>query len=645
METHTAASCSVVGTPTEEAWAQAFSLGNFYGVFSIFGKDSVSLSVVGKDILETLQRSYSSLSEISLLSLSTLLPVIADKYSHLQINYVFAFQTGKTLYLLGSGGGSALLLRGDKKAIILNETDHSASGFIENGDTLLLFTKRFLDIISLTDVLQIITHKSFDIIADTLAPIIHKENDSGLVSCEIIHFEHSSYLDMDTEQITHQISNKQNITEEDNNAVKLSLLSTFLSRVKPSLLTIIHKLPRFSAPFVPRLLDTKNSFYLFLHPEKNQKKRALFTVGLVLILLLTIVVVLVKQKRTTEESLSQFSITYSQAEQKYTDGKVLLTLNPTRARALLLESKKTADQVALLTRDKTKEKVKIDLLLKNISDALESVSGVYKLSTVSPYFDLNLVKKSGMGNKLSLNKGMIVILDSENKSIYSVKSQSKDIGIIGGGPEKFTNSKFISLHGNFAYTFTDSGVVETDILNKTSTTVLKKDPEWGVIGALVEFGAFKGNLYLLDTSRSRILKYISNDTGFISTKDYLNEDVKPTFSKATSMAIDGSVWILLSDGTILRFTQGRPDYFALSGLDYAFSSSSTLYTDGDSLNLYVLDRGNKRMVVVDKDKKMGEYVSQYVWDGFGQATDFTVDEANKKIYVVSGSKFYLLDLK
>ncbi len=48
------------------------------------------------------------------------------------------------------------------------------------------------------------------------------------------------------------------------------------------------------------------------------------------------------------------------------------------------------------------------------------------------------------------------------------------------------------------------------------------------------------------------------------------------------MAIDGSIWVLENDGTILKFTRGKADNFNISGLDKAFSSPAKIFTNVDT---------------------------------------------------------------
>ena len=52
-------------------------------------------------------------------------------------------------------------------------------------------------------------------------------------------------------------------------------------------------------------------------------------------------------------------------------------------------------------------------------------------------------------------------------------------------------------------------------------------------------------------------------------------------------------------------------------------------------NIYVLDNGAAKIVVFDKN---GAYKTQYQGSFIKTAKDFDVQESNKKIYVLSGTK-------
>ena len=156
------------------------------------------------------------------------------------------------------------------------------------------------------------------------------------------------------------------------------------------------------------------------------------------------------------------------------------------------------------------------------------------------------------------------------------------------------------------------------------------------MGDVVAIGSFAGNLYLLDKEKGTIYKYQGSQG---EKRNYLASDVHPDFGNAASMAIDGAIWVLFSDGRVTKFIQGVPESLTLQGLDTPLSSPTVLYTDDESDQLYILDKGNKRVVVAKKD---GTYSSQYVWEGIKDVTDIVASEKEKKIFLLSGSKIYVI---
>jgi hypothetical protein len=67
-----------------------------------------------------------------------------------------------------------------------------------------------------------------------------------------------------------------------------------------------------------------------------------------------------------------------------------------------------------------------------------------------------------------------------------------------------------------------------------------------------------------------------------------------------------------------------------------------VYASDEIKYLYVLDRENKRVVMLEKD---GTYLSQYVWESVLAPTHMVVSESLKKILLVADGKIYALELK
>ena len=201
----------------------------------------------------------------------------------------------------------------------------------------------------------------------------------------------------------------------------------------------------------------------------------------------------------------------------------------------------------------------------------------------------------------------------------------------------------------FLYVVTGTGISVVDIKEqKTKPDVIKTDPEWGIIEDMDVFG---GNIYLLDTQKSRIWKYVATDKvasssaarqGFTELREYLNPDSFPDLSKATNMSIDGSVWLGTSIGQILRFTQGKENTFVPLGVQPEFGKYLKVYTTDTTQNVYVYDKDNSRIVILDKD---GFYLSQYVWKETLKPSGFVAFEATKKLFLLVDGKLYLLKMQ
>src|SRR5258708_4778233 len=105
------------------------------------------------------------------------------------------------------------------------------------------------------------------------------------------------------------------------------------------------------------------------------------------------------------------------------------------------------------------------------------------------------------------------------------------------------------------------------------------------------------NVYLLDEFKNQIWKYIATDNGFSDRNQYLREGEGADFAAARNLQIDGSVWILKSDNTMLKFTQGGKDFFQIGQVDPPLDKIKSFYLADDTSNIYFLDNDNSRVVV------------------------------------------------
>lgn len=361
------------------------------------------------------------------------------------------------------------------------------------------------------------------------------------------------------------------------------------------------------------------------------------TAGIVILLLLLLLVftagsgILAGRRK---EANTRLDASLSEITHKFEEGVALVDLNPIRARALLGEAKELLEtELQISPSGKTGQK--LSALLKEVDESLAVAVRRYEV-TPNSYFELGLIKPQAVGDQLSLYQDALVVLDRKNQAVYRLSLSSKSARILGGGSD-FSGSRSIAVHGEEVYVLTDA-VSRVILPDGRLEQIVPMDSEWGKIVAI---SAYAGNLYLLDTEKNQVWKYIRTETGFSSRQDYLLFDALIDLSRANQMVIDGYVWAI-KDGNIMRFSQGQEYPWKIGGLDEPLGSALGLYTDDTTKNIYILDKDHRRVVVADKD---GAYLAQYSWRENLPVSDMVVSEVIKKILLLSGDTIYGIDLQ
>ncbi|MBI3115426.1 MAG: hypothetical protein HYZ09_02960 [Candidatus Kerfeldbacteria bacterium] len=144
---------------------------------------------------------------------------------------------------------------------------------------------------------------------------------------------------------------------------------------------------------------------------------------------------------------------------------------------------------------------------------------------------------------------------------------------------------------------------------------------------------FQNRLYLLDRTGGQILRYPRTSSGYGASQPWLT-DPSVTLTDARSLAIDGAIYVLQANGTVLELVRGEQQDLAFDPIDPPLSSAALLWTEELSDFLYVFSPETNRLAVF---KKNGALKVQYEDASFGSATGFAVDETNAVAYVLSGN--------
>lgn len=567
----------IVANPNEYSWSQAYNAGRLFAVLSLENqgetKEKDFLNVLGKEVLDTLEQEFFTLETKDLESIKkAVLETSAKIPEEIVCSFVICAFVNNILYTYILGNGKILLKRNGKLGTLLESAEKkadslkSASGFLEDGDIIILQTKQFANIISAATLSEFLDNLPPAETAENIAPLVHEKEESGAAAIII---NYKSPLGINESVVAPE---EEEIKEEKpafTKKLKISdNLKSFLTKIK-----------------LPKNL------------EINHSRKVILTVVVVIVIVFAGSVFFAVKKQQDTKIQALFNQIYPEASKKYEEGQGLLDLNQNLARDSFSKAKKLLEEGKDKFGKNSKEEKQILALLAKVNSSLESSSGI----------------KESSAKEVSAGESFYLSAQLKNTAIY------------------------FSYDDKNIYGLTSDAVYSLDKEGKNKKQIIKNDRAWEDGVALFPYF---GNIYVLDKKQNQILKFVAGSLGF-SKVNYFS-DTKPNFSNAVSLAIDSSIYVLSSNGTIDKFTKGKTDSFSISGLDMPFKNPTRIYTNINNDNIYVLDNGNSRIVILDKN---GAYKAQYKADIIKTAKDFDVFEKDKKIFVLSSGKIYQIDLK
>jgi hypothetical protein len=599
----------VVGTPDGTSWSQVHLFsppveekqekrGQLLAVVSLTAGEESLTAESGREILSRLNEEYyGSLEPASpFLALRKTLEKI-NQETQSEIAAAVFYQTAAYLGVVGQS--RVVIKRGSSLQTVLAGTEAEikiASGFIKEEDLFLLGTAEFFNLVAQGTLRAALEAGEPEEAVEILAPIVAGRAGVGGVAAVI------AKVVAESEERLGQIrtEEREEIRVFPRRNLVFSAAKKLVSgRLRPSI-------------FVRR-------------KESWRSRRMLFSVAAILIFLLLASVFLGIRKRQAEQETARLSRVYEQARAKFEEGKARLSFQPNKARELLEEAKKLVEENQKL---KTKNQ-KLVTLREEIEKELAKTIREYKFDQLTLFLDLNLVKEGATGERLSLIGDQLVVLDKAGQRLIGINLETKAAAILAGG-EGFAQATAVAGEEKKVYTLTPEGILASEA-GKTSL-LIKKAETWGEIVDLKTYG---GNFYLLDKGGQTIWRYPG-------ARNWLGK-AQPELNKALSLAIDGSIYMLVDTlPWILKFTAGRQETFSAVGLDKPLASPTRIYTDENAKNIYILDKGNFRVVVLDKT---GNYQASYLWAGMEEVTDLVAGEENKRIFLLAKNKIYQIEIK
>lgn len=363
---------------------------------------------------------------------------------------------------------------------------------------------------------------------------------------------------------------------------------------------------------------------LRINPEGVQKrKKWAVLLGVLFLILLAVSLVTGSIKIKTDREAKRWSEFSEPIEKNIQDAQDLEKINPSGARKLIEDVRKTFDiQKVEFVNGKYKDEVTV--LEEKLTNAWMVISGE-KESQIEELVNIQLVREGFMGDSISLIKaGNVLAVDSKLGTIASAELANKNIKVVAGKGEGLGWLDAVS-DGSRVLILTEKGVS----INGKETGGVVFDM---AVSKAVALGKFGANIYILDAGNKEIYKYGAISDGYGDRTRWLKQDQSISLMPV-DIAIDSDVWVLGESGEVERFRRGEREQYSLSGVPEG-TKTVKIAVQLEGTKLAMLDVKNGVVIVCSKET--GNCEQQLKSEKLKSATDIEFDEENILV-LVSGT--------
>lgn len=598
----------IVASPTEKAWSQVYHAGNLFAVVGLTAKDDhPDLNSLGKAVFNTLEDEFFSLEKKTLETIREVIETsVKEVPEGITLSACIAFSKDAALYLFILGEGKILMKRGDQIGLLLkgNAGLVSSSGFLQHGDVLLLETAAFASLLTKEKVRDALTlHVPNDITEKLSSEAPDLPGDAacltlmyqGASSPETTLATHTAAHEHTNQEDTDLSSHNKPLTREHvrplHHYAADETNETEAEETEPHADSIqYHSRAGNAGEEAEEMLARAPVVERLRAGLPAPSRRVLIGIAAVLLfIVLLFSIFFTKQNNENRANREAYEQIRKEATQKYDEAEGLKNLNA----ALAQDDYKKAQEII---------KTGLPKLKKGSEEEKE-------LLTLLKKIEANLIDTEGKNVELKA-------IDITESVMAEQASKAK--------------ASFAASEENAAYVLTNENV------QKDGEEIIKNENDWEKPAGI---SVYNGNVYVLDQTNG-VLKYTAGSDGF-GKSSYFSGD-GPSMSKATGIGIDGSVYIAFSDGSMKKYTRGKEEPFTLSGLPTPIKNPKQVVTSAEMEDIYVLDSGNGRIVVL---KKEGVFRKAYKAEALKGATLIDVREKDKKIYILNGKNLFVLGIE
>lgn len=372
----------------------------------------------------------------------------------------------------------------------------------------------------------------------------------------------------------------------------------------------------------------------------TNKNKFILIAFVFIVLLFSGNLIFTEYKKEVEETFSLYNNKLLQAEEKISKAEEVMIYNDLeQARIFLADAKNLALEIK---NDYDKLDAEAESLLDKIQNQLDVVDLVNRTDNPEVAIDLKQAAEISGSERLMFIAEKYYIATSEN-SVYQINLTDKtavDLQVKSTDIESARSAVPMEKTEEIIF-LSDANKLSVLALGKKEIAPASIEPIDGD-SEIKDISSYSNYLYLLRPDANQIYKYLRTAAGFGNGKPWIT-DPEADARNAISIAIDGHIYILRSDGAVAKYLSGIKKDFDIEKLSDPISSSAKIYTNADLEHLYIIDPSKQRIVLFNKTN--GSLIGQYTGAAFTDLKNIVVNKTEDRMYVLNGDKIFVIGVK
>jgi hypothetical protein len=366
---------------------------------------------------------------------------------------------------------------------------------------------------------------------------------------------------------------------------------------------------------------------IFFQLKKQNKKKLMIISGTFFLIAAIFFASMVFANRQNERVTSNIQKQIEEITKNTNNIEVLTLTQPLLARETAQKSLSALEDLKKTKNSKESLKL-INSEIDKLKQLIIEISGNNSLDQLSVAYNL----EDFLGKKIEIKNQEIFILENSGQEILRIKVDQSREKIALANKQTIRN---FTVSENKLFVLS-AGIQMLDLeKNDQSFSQIKEEGESDKSAELLSsFGPY---LYLLNKDKRNVYRYYYNRDKLSEPIGWLVDKEGVNFNNINDLLVDGDLWLSSKEGELFKFSKGSRSDFAIKGLEQLPTSAIILSTSENGSSIALLEKQNKRLLILTKD---GQLISEVKSNELAGVSSIAFANDEKKIFALSGSIVY-----